>query len=116
MSKAMIAEVSVEISDKAWTLRLDMNALAEFEEATGQNALEAIEAFETGEVSIVKLRHLIWASLKYHHPDVTLAQAGDVISHDPEALTRALAEFMPKADDPGVAEGKSRGKKKAAAG
>lgn len=116
MSKPMVAEVGVEVGKKVWTLRLDMNALAEFEEATGQNALGAIETFEQGEVSIVKLRHLIWASLKYHHPDVTLAQAGDVISQDPDALGRALASFMPKADDPGVGEGEARGKKKATGG
>lgn len=87
---ALVAEVPVSVNDVTWTIRLDFNALAEFEEKTGKSAFEELAKIEAGNGTVVMLRHFVWSCLRYHHPDVTLGQAGDVLSADPQALSDAI--------------------------
>ena len=107
-ARALIAEVKVDVHGTDWTLRLDFNALAEFEEKTGSNAMQEMAKIESGEGSIVMLRHFVWSCLRYHHPDVTLAQAGDVLSHDPQALGTAVAAAFGEPEEGGEAPGKKK--------
>ncbi|PYG33122.1 GTA-gp10 family protein [Pelagimonas varians] len=98
-TKAMFAEVTAKVDGEDMTLRIDFNALAEFEEKTGQKALEAIDEIESGAISMVTLRHFVWAGLQYHHPGCTVAKAGDFLSADPDALGRAFETALPKGEE-----------------
>ncbi len=59
--------------DKARHLRLDLNAMVEFEEETGFHISEA----NTGKMSI--LRALLWACLLHEDADLSVEQVGAMI-------------------------------------
>lgn len=96
LPRAMVAEETVTVGDQEYTIRADMNALAEFEEKTGRNAMEALQEFQDDEISVVSLRNLVWCLLQRHHPNATLAEAGDVLSHDMAALGRVFEKAFPE--------------------
>ena len=95
MANRFIGETTAQADGKSWTLRCDFNAMAAFEEATGKDAMTAFEAAEQGDVSILDLRHLVRACLLRHHPDATLCDAGDVLSHDLGVVQRLIEGAMP---------------------
>lgn len=99
MANKFFGEASAKVDGKDWTLRCDFNAMAEFEEATGKDAMEAFEKAEAGEVSIADLRRIVRAFLACHHPDATLRDAGDVLSHDVEVVQRVITAAMPTEEE-----------------
>lgn len=82
MANRFVGEVSVVVDGKSYTLRLDMNALVEFEEMTGKSALDMQTLASSEGVKIADLRAVIHAALKRHHPDAPAAVAGDILSQD----------------------------------
>lgn len=117
---ALRADVQAEVEGKALTFTLDMRTLCEIEESTGNPPLREIVqlvSLDALNMSMVKMRHVIWCGLRVNHPDATLAQAGQFMQAAPNALVDALARFLP---DPGDQEGDAgdeappQGKKKAA--
>ncbi|WIY23352.1 GTA-gp10 family protein [Parasedimentitalea psychrophila] len=101
MANRFKGEVSITIDGKVWTLVCDFNAMAEFEEATGMDAMAAFEKAEGGEVSIADLRHMVHAFLKLHHPEATLRDAGNVMSEDVAIVASVLAAASPTAAEAG---------------
>lgn len=97
--RIMVAEVTVKVDGQKYTLRADMNALADFEERTGKSAMATLEAFERGDLSVVGLRNLVWSLLQRHHPNITLAEAGDVLSHDLDAVAEVFSKAFPQPED-----------------
>lgn len=108
-----MGEAVAEAGGRRWKIRLDFNALADMEEATGRGALDLLEDYEAGKINISGLRALLHACLLRHQPDATLFDAGDILTEDPGAFERALAAAQPKGDAPGVS-GAARGKRRAA--
>lgn len=98
MSKSFAGKARVEIEGKEYTLVLDFNAMCEFEAATGKNAFETIQAFETGAVSASDLRALMWSTLVADQPEITLREAGALLSAAPDAIQKALAAAAPDAE------------------
>ncbi|MCD9148991.1 GTA-gp10 family protein [Pseudophaeobacter flagellatus] len=99
MANRFMGETTAQADGNNWTLRCDFNAMAAFEEATGKDAMTAFEAAEQGDVSVLDLRHLVRACLLRHHPDATLCDAGDVLSHDIGVVERLIAASMPTAGE-----------------
>jgi hypothetical protein len=95
MANRFMGETTAQIDGQTWTLRCDFNAMAAFEEATGKDAMTAFEAAEQGNVSVLDLRQLVRACLLRHHPDATLCDAGDVLSHDLGVVQRLIEGAMP---------------------
>lgn len=95
MGNRFLGEATAKVDGKEWTLRCDFNAMAEFEDATGKDAMDAFQAAEEGDVSLKDLRHLVLACLLRHHPDATLCDAGDVLSYDVGVVQRLIAAAMP---------------------
>lgn len=96
MANSILGEVAVPVGDRVWILSLDFNALCDFEDKTGEMALEFIERVENGEnVPVTKIRTLVWAMLLDRQPEATERDAGRVMSADPEALSRALGAGTP---------------------
>lgn len=95
MANKIKGEVALSHDGAEYTLVLDFNALADFEDATGQNAVKLLSG---GELSIGQMRALIHAGLKQRHPDLTLAQAGRILQGNMGALGEALAAAFPSAE------------------
>ncbi|NRB17724.1 MAG: hypothetical protein HRU33_09210 [Rhodobacteraceae bacterium] len=101
MANSFKGEASITIGAKTWTLVCDFNAMAEFEEATGKDAMNAFEKAEEGGVSIADLRHMVHAFLKQHHPEATLQDAGNIMSEDVAIVASVLAAASPTAAEAG---------------
>ncbi|WP_145395996.1 hypothetical protein [Paracoccus sulfuroxidans] len=76
---------------------LDYNALAELESIAGKRAQEVLESLDDGSVSLTDLRAFYLACLRRHHPDLSVFDAGDIVSEDPEAWVRVVAAASPDA-------------------
>lgn len=95
MANAFKGEVSLTHEGRAYIMVLDFNALCEFEDHTGKNALDVLTGLEAGKVTARDLRALAWAGLKRHQPEITLAEAGDILGANPDAIARAGAAMAP---------------------
>ncbi|WP_158966255.1 hypothetical protein [Chachezhania sediminis] len=98
-----------------WVLLFDFNALALFEEERGVPALDVIAGLEDEKTPprITDLRLLLWTGLKRHQPEVTLEQAGDIMSAAPEALLQGINAALPPAPGQGPGKGPGKGKGRA---
>lgn len=100
MGNKNLGEIVVCVDGADWTMVCDFNALCLFEAETGRVATEFLHSMENDpHPAMVPTRAFVWACLKRRHAEVTLEQAGDVMTTDPEALTRALQLAFP--DPPG---------------
>lgn len=111
MANRFKGEITVAHGGETYTLRCDFNAMCDFEEATGQDALAAFQAMEQGGGSIRLLRAMLHACLRRNHPEATVELAGDILSEDVEVVVRLIQASAP--DQPAGAEA-AGGKQKAA--
>lgn len=91
MANKIKGDVTLTHNGRRYTLRLDMNALADFETATGLNAVEVMG----GQLSISLMRSLMHAGLQAAHPEVTLREAGEILQTNAKALGQAIASAFP---------------------
>lgn len=99
MGAALKGEVTLIDRDGAsYKMRLDFNALAEFEAETGLNALKALQ--DPADLSITNVRALFWCGLRQCHPDITLETAGRMASFD--SLNAAMTVSAPDASEGGA--------------
>lgn len=99
MANKFIGEATAEVEGVTWTLRCDFNAMAAFETATGKDAMEAFGEAEENKVSIPELIQMVHSFLQRHHPDATLQDAGDVLSHDLSVVQRVISACMPSSEE-----------------
>lgn len=90
-----------EVAAGAYTLRCDFNAMCNFEDATGESALDVFERFEKGGVTVKHMRAMMWAFMQHHHPDATLQEAGDLLSENSDALRAVIQASSPTPDEVG---------------
>lgn len=107
MTGTLTGKTSVKVGDRTWVLALDFNAMCAFEEKTGKNAFGVISAFEQGAINALDLRALMWSLLVVNQPDVTLEEAGVLLTEAPEALKKAMDSAAPKRK-PGEVTGKPK--------
>lgn len=70
-------EVALDVEGTSYTLKLSYNALCDAEQAFGKKATDILA--EASQGSWTAMRVLFFVALKGVHPEVTLAQAGDMI-------------------------------------
>lgn len=88
-------EISLSYDGEAYTMRLDFNALAEFEGEVGGSALDMLQ--DPGKMTITQVRALFWAGLRQCHPEITLQEAGRILTQNMNRLDDALAATFPDA-------------------
>jgi hypothetical protein len=88
--------VTFESEGQEYQLVVDMNALADFEVATGLNAMSILEG-DVSQLSALHIRALFWAMLVQNHPEMTIKDAGRLVLSGMEAMNRAVAVAMPQA-------------------
>ena len=89
------------VLDKERTLKLDLNAMAAYEEATGKSMFKA---FNPDELGARELRALLWACLIHEDESLTLKQVGSFITADnmngvAARIGEAFKSAMPAAED-----------------
>ena len=99
MANWFLGEVDVAVGDKRWRLRLDFNTMIEFEDMTGKDAMSSFEAMERGEATLRDMRAMVHACMLQHHPDATARDAGELLSHDADALAALAKAAMPSAEE-----------------
>ena len=106
MANPFRGEVSVTFEGRVWTAILDFNAFAEFEDATGGLGAEVLEAILSGteRVKIAHLRQLLRCALLRRQPDVTLVDAGDILSAYPQIVADELRAALPTVPAEGDAD------------
>lgn len=97
MANRFKGKVTTSVEGQEYTLVLDFNAMAEFEDRHGKNALDVLQAMEQGKGSAKDMRALVHVCLLTHQPDATLEEAGDILSEDPGVIARLVAAAMPDA-------------------
>lgn len=95
MANRFLGEIEVEHEGKKFKLRLDFNAMCEFEDDTGQSANDAFEHFEKGTVNVTTMRAMVLCMLKRHHPEATHTLAGDILSSNVDLLINVITAAMP---------------------
>ncbi|WP_118138789.1 GTA-gp10 family protein, partial [Oceanicella sp. SM1341] len=90
MANRLLGETELTVGGRTLRLVMDFNALCEFEEATGRNAVTSAGAFEAGTLTMRELRAFMWAALRRYHPETSLQDAGDLLGSHGEALGRAM--------------------------
>lgn len=113
MANRFLGEATTKVGDKSYTLRMDFNAMCEFEDATGRDAMGAFADMESGNASVKDIRAIVWAALREHHPEATLTDAGAILSENTDVLQSLMAAIAPDAGDMGnaPAPGKDKPKK-----
>ena len=102
MAKKIKGEVALKYEGKSYTLLLDFNALAEFEDAAAvPNALETLNQGMGAKLT----RILFWCGLKGNHPDITLEEAGRILTDNADKLAEALSASFPGSKDGGEGNG-----------
>lgn len=91
-------EIAVEVGGRRYTLVMDFNVMAEFEEATGIGALDFLGQAEQGNARISLLRAFTHAALLPHQPDATVEDAGDLLSEDQTVIGRLIAASVPEVE------------------
>lgn len=96
MANKFKGDISFDVNGKSYTMRFSANALCELEDATGMgiNALLA-QLSDPASMRLKMVRAVLWAGLRDHHSDVTLHQAGEIITDLtlPRAMELASKSF-----------------------
>ena len=94
-----------EVALGEYTLRYSINALCELEDASDMSAVQLAMSLSDEETFKIKsLRLMVWAGLIDNHENVSIKQAGEIISDfgvakTMEAITKAFEAGMPDAED-----------------
>lgn len=100
----LFPETTLRVDGRVYRLVLDINAqtLAEEAASTPQKEVAFTEIAESAlRGRITASRLLFWASLQRHQPEITLAQAGDLLSQEEAmaAMREAAKETVPDPQD-----------------
>lgn len=88
-------EQVLEVEGQRYELRYDWNAAAEYEVASRETISQTLEGLAAGRLSAIALRAMLWAGLRANHREVSLEQAGDLISRAGRvAVVRVLSAAM----------------------
>ena len=117
MTNKVRGKVDFEVDGTSYSLHFTANGMCELEDAAGCNAmafLKRLESSAADNLSFGDVRLLFWAGLQEHHPEMSVRDAGALITEMGGIATaldltgQAVADSMPKPDKGGEA---SKGKK-----
>jgi hypothetical protein len=76
------------VQGKRYDVEFNWNSAVEYEEVAGHAISEAVADILGGKLSAKRLRAMLWAGLRQHHPDMALRDVGQCI----DALGRREAQ------------------------
>ena len=85
-------KTTVELDGTTYTMAFDLNAMVQFEEATGKSLINRAEG---DEFSAKELRALLWACLAGDSPSLTLEEVGMMITpYNMAEVSGKISEMM----------------------
>lgn len=92
MANAQRGEVSLEIGETTYTLRLGRNALATAETVLGKTWPDIVRDLD----GFATQRAVLWAGLQQYHPKLSLLDVGDLMDElsDEDLIGEKLAECL----------------------
>lgn len=90
MAATLKGEARVDIAGKPYRLVLDFNAICAFEAAIEGDVWQVLAQFEAGLATPRQIRALVHAMASAHHPQMTLAEAGDLVQLGGQDLGAAM--------------------------
>lgn len=96
MTAKFFGTLTHEHDGKTLTLVMDMNAVCHFDAATGLNFFDVVASWEKtgGMPPASHLRAIIHAAMQEHHQDMTVQDAGRIISGDLGVFERLMSAAM----------------------
>lgn len=95
MANRLFGEAELDLGEgQSYTLRFDFNSLAEAEDAADMGIEEMLESVNSGSPRLRVAKALLWGALRHHHPDITLDEAGDLLSQDTEKVSGAMGRGL----------------------
>lgn len=85
----------VQVEDREYHLVLDFNAFSDFETRTGVGYQMCVAMNAHAAFSAVVARNLVRSCGYRYHPDMTLVEAGDILSADTDILAKLFALASP---------------------
>jgi hypothetical protein len=119
MTNPMRGEASFDLDGEAKTLVYNNEAFCRIEGVTGESFFDTLSEIQAAEVAgkkpkISSLRVLLWAGFHDRHPEVSLADAGDLImvgrTDALNAMSVALAGALPKVKEDTPANPRKKGR------
>jgi hypothetical protein len=113
-------EVALEADGKTFKIAFSINAMCELEDLLNRSIVEVMTELEGARENFARLRiktvrAIVWASLRDHHPESTMEDAGDIVTAaGVPAVMAKIAEAIILAFPPqsaGSAEGKGKPKR-----
>jgi hypothetical protein len=100
MANRIYGEARAPLEDgRELTLRFDFGALAEAEEAADLPTETMMGEFAKGGARLKTARAMLYGALRYHHPEVTLEDAGELLMSDSAAISKAMGQAMQEMAD-----------------
>jgi len=100
MANRIYGEARVPLDDgRELTLRFDFGALVEAEEAADKGTEELMKELSKGGARLKTARAMLYGGLRYHHPDITLEDAGELLMSDSEAISKGMGSAMEEMAD-----------------
>ncbi len=101
MTSPLVPTGSVTLSGKEYTLRLDLNALSDFETMTGKSVLRG-GLQDIANLELSDVRALLWAMMVQDNESLTMRDVGRLISLDDiaplsETIQTMIINAMPDA-------------------
>jgi len=99
-------EVAFEAAGKVWSVRFGINEICDLEEETGRSVVElGAEMSNPATMRVTMLRAMVWAGLRGAHPEVSIKQAGELITEAGTETVIGLVGRAFQAAFPGAEEG-----------
>lgn len=99
MANPVKGETPLYLSDgRQLTLVLDFAARVAMEETLDMSFMQVAERASSGWQSAI--RALFWGSLQRHHPEISLAEAGEILDTDLNTVMAAITEAGQRAAQP----------------
>jgi tail tube GTA-gp10-like protein len=104
MSNPYKGEVEFTADKKAYKLHYNINAMCELEDALGDSVISIANLMsDPMRISVKTMRTMFWAGLRGNHGDITLVEAGDIMSavgitESMALIARAFMMSFPEAE------------------
>lgn len=100
MANRIYGEARLPLDDgRELTLRFDFGALVEAEEAADLGTEEMMKELAKGGARLKTARAMLYGALRYHHPDMSLEDAGDLLLSEGETVSAAMGKAMSEMAD-----------------
>jgi predicted MarR family transcription regulator len=102
-SEHLVPTASIELAGKTYTLRLDINALSDFEVMTGKSVLRG-GLSDIANLELADVRALLWSMMYQDDETLTVRDVGRMISINniaplTETIATLIRDTMPEANE-----------------